>query len=131
MCSSDSLFVVLTAPDSDIFMQHRSTLAGLFNTFANTGGTDDPCSSDNPNDFIDDTPQHAMASDEDFDCTIFLEDGAPDLPNTCPNQEGNDPIFNYVRNHQEILYLLFLLFHPTSHLFTFYHVVSHADEQRQ
>jgi len=70
---------------------------GLLHTFAVTGDTLDPCSVENPNDYVDDTPRHNGPSRTDPDlhipCLVFGTD-------TCllgvPGSEGLDPVYNYM-----------------------------------
>jgi hypothetical protein len=77
---------------------------GLYHVFqSNT--PDDPCGADETGDFVDDTAT-MNGSTQDLYCEHYLSDAAeffdddsigdlPD-PDTCPNLDGTDPVFNYM-----------------------------------
>lgn len=56
--------------------------------------TVDGCSSNNPNDFVDDTPTMRESTQDYGFCTDYLGP-LPDA-DTCPSLPGTDPVFNYM-----------------------------------
>ena len=79
----------------------HSRLPWFFHTADHTFQTENgqaACES-SPNDFVADTTVHSGDSSM-IDCTQFLtaddEVIVDSLPDTCPDEEGRDPIFNYM-----------------------------------
>lgn len=70
-------------------------------TFSNIRNTADACDSANENDFVEDTPAMKAATLElnpEATCS-GLERG--NLPDSCPDQDGVDPVFNYMNYLQD------------------------------
>ena len=71
---------------------------GLYHTFQKSfpnspdEEAEDPCQSDNLNDFVDDTPTMDGPSQDEFLCHDF----ALGIPDTCPNLPGLDPVYSYM-----------------------------------
>jgi len=70
---------------------------GLYHTFSNSlrSVNGDPCDPRNANDFVDDTPLHAAPSQNLYNCSKRLYEDIP-IPDSCPNAQGNDPVFNFM-----------------------------------
>lgn len=81
-----------TGTDTGFTLTHEvGHWLGLYHVFQ--GWTDNNCSPDNPNDFVDDTPT-MIESSQDYPPTSVCSDflGALPDPDTCPNLPGTDPI---------------------------------------
>lgn len=66
---------------------------GLRHTFNVDPELTDPCSPENVNDLVDDTPTH-MSSSDSLDCFDYEDE--EDFPDTCPDLEGVDPLNNFM-----------------------------------
>jgi hypothetical protein len=70
---------------------------GLYHTFQNTGEDEgaDPCSPENGNDYVADTPVQSASSQDLYECSLTFYAGE-ELPDSCPDLAGSDPVFNYM-----------------------------------
>lgn len=87
---------------SILTVQNTLTLRrkGLWHTFQEPLGGFSPgqdvCDASLRFDDIDDTPAHIGPTPLEFDCRDYLDAADEDLPDSCPNLPGVDPIFNYL-----------------------------------
>ena len=68
---------------------------GLWHTFQEPHGSTSTCEAGLPGDFVSDTPVHTGPSSQ-IDCRDYIDSPVMDLPDTCTNLPGTDPIFNFL-----------------------------------